>query len=258
MYYTLILSVLASGMLIGMLVLMEVGRRMGARHIEKDPEGARAGIGTIEGAVFALLSLLLAFTISGAALRFDARRQLVVEEANAIGTAYLRVDLLPAELQPELRELFREYLDSRVQVYLKLPDIKAAEEKLAGSTKLQGKIWTRAVAACREGGYQPAAILLLPAINQMIDITTTRTMATKMHPPQIIFWLLFGLGLGCSLLAGYSMAGAKTRNWIHMTGFTAVMAVTLFVILDIEFPLMGLIRTDAFDQVLVQLLESMK
>jgi hypothetical protein len=91
----------------------------------------------------------------------------------------------------------------------------------------------------------------------MIDIVTTRTMSTKMHPPEIIFGLLFGLSLGCALLAGYNMAEAKGSNWAHMIGFAAIMAVTFYVILDIEYPHLGLIRVDAFNEVLIALRASM-
>ncbi len=101
-------------------------------------------------------------------------------------------------------------------------------------------------------------MLLLPALNQMIDITTTRLMATKTHPPMIIFTLLFGLGLASALLAGYSMAGSRSRSWLHMLGFAAVTAIAVYVILDLEFPRLGLIRVDTFDQALMELRESMR
>src|SRR5262245_22835515 len=93
----------AGGLLAGMLVCLELGRRLGVRRLERDPQGALAGLGAVEGAVFGLYGLLIAFTFSGAPARFDARRQLIAEEANAIGTAYLRIDLLAAESQPALR-----------------------------------------------------------------------------------------------------------------------------------------------------------
>ena len=101
-------------------------------------------------------------------------------------------------------------------------------------------------------------MLLLPALNQMIDITTMRTMAARTHPPTIIFVMLAVLVLICSLLAGVGMAGGKSRNWIHIIGFAAILAVTLYVILDLEHPRLGLIRVEAFDQVLVELRQSMK
>ena len=87
-----VIPLLCGGLFLGLLLMMEAGRRLGVRRLAADPEGARAGIGAVEGAVFALLGLLIAFTFSGAASRFDDRRHLVAEEANAIGTAWLRID----------------------------------------------------------------------------------------------------------------------------------------------------------------------
>ena len=95
------------------------------------------------------------------------------------------------------------------------------------------------------------------ALNQMFDITTTRAAARKAHPPTIIFVMLFLLALGCALLAGYGMAGGKTRSWIHMLAFGAVIAVTVYVILDIEYPRRGLIRIDSADEVLLELRQRM-
>jgi len=256
--YIFAISLFALGLLLGMLILLEIGRRIGIRRMAQDAEGARAGVGAVEGAIFGLLGLLIAFTFSGAASRFDSRRQLIVEETNAIGTAYLRIDLLPISSQPALRESFRRYVDARLEVYRKLPDIQAAREELARATALQGEIWTRAVTACRAEGNPSATMLLLPALNQMIDITTTRTMAAQMHPPVIIFVMLAVLALVSSLLAGYSMAGGKTRSWIHMMGFAVIMAITVYVILDIEYPRLGFIHIDAFDQAMMELRQSMK
>ena len=246
------------GLFVGMLLLLETGRRIGLRRMAKDSEGASAGLGTVEGAVFGLMGLLIAFTFSGAASRFDTRRQLIGQEANAIGTAYLRLDLLPAAAQPALRESFRRYVDARLEVYRKLPDIEAAKQALAQAAALQGEIWTRAVSGSRQADGPQATMLLLPALNEMIDITTTRTVASQTHPPTIIFVMLGGLALAGSLLAGYGMAGGKTRSWIHMFIFAAIMAVTVYVILDLEYPRLGVIRIDAADRVLLELRDSMK
>jgi hypothetical protein len=244
---------------VGMLILLLVGRWIGAKHMASDPKGARTGTGTIEAAVFALLGLLIAFTFSGAVSRFDNRRHLIVEEANAIGTAYLRLDLLPAGAQSALRQDFRRYVEHRLEVFRKLSDERAARAETAVATTLQGKIWSQAVAASQAQGATPSApMLLLPALNQMIDITTTRTMALQLHPPLIIFGMLFLVALASALLAGYAMAGGKDRKWLHVIAFALVIALTVYVILDIEFPRLGLIRVDAFDQALVYLLETMK
>jgi len=253
-----VVPLLCGGLFLGLLLMMEAGRRLGVRRLATDPEGARAGIGAVEGAVFALLGLLIAFTFSGAASRFDDRRHLVAEEANAIGTAWLRIDLLPAAAQPPLRQLFRQYLDSRLATYRNVSDVDATRAEMLRSQRLQQEIWTQAVNAARDSGSQPAHVLVLPALNAMIDITTTRSMATQMHPPSIIYIMLGILTLAGAMLVGYGMAGGKARNWLHGIGFAVVMAAAVYVILDIEYPRFGLIRVDAADQVLVELRRSME
>ena len=93
-------TLFAAGLFIGMAVLLELGRRLRRHHRLRHGDSAGEGVGAIEGAVFGLMGLLLAFTFSGAASRFEGRRQLIVDEANAIGTAYLRLDLLPSAPRP--------------------------------------------------------------------------------------------------------------------------------------------------------------
>jgi hypothetical protein len=248
----------AGAIFLGMYLCLEIGLRLGKRQLALDPDGARQGIGAIEGAVFALLGLLVAFTFSGAASRFDDRRHLIREEANAIGTAWLRLDLLPKKACSDLQELFRQYLDARLATYSKLPDLAAARAEFARSNALQNEIWATAVAACRESGSQAAHMLLLPALNDMIDITTTRSEATKMHPPLVIFGMLGLLALVAALFAGYGMAGAKSRNWIHVLGLIAVITMTIYVIVDMEYPRFGLINVKSSDQVLIDVRASMK
>ena len=257
MQQTLVAGVFALGLLGGMLMLLEIGRRIGARRVAKDPEGVRVGFGAIDGAVFGLMGLLLAFTFSGAASRFDVRRQLIVEEANAIATAWLRLEALPASAQPALRESFRRYLDTRLAVYRKLSDVRASTDELARASALEGDIWRRAVAACQTAEGQRVTMLVLPALNEMFDVVTTRTVALRTHPPHVIFVMLAILALASALLAGHGMAGGR-RSWIHMLGYAAIISCTVYIILDLEFPRFGFIRVDAFDQVLVDLRESMK
>src|SRR5436190_7982584 len=141
----------AGSLLVAMLVLLEVGRRLGLRYAERTAS-TEPRFGNIEGAVFALFGLLLAFTFSGAGSRFDTRRLQIADEANAIGTAYLRLDLLTPEDQPALREQFRTYLSARLEVYRKFPDLAAVKEALARADQLQGGIWSAAVAATRSPG----------------------------------------------------------------------------------------------------------
>lgn len=247
----------ALGLFGGMILMVEIGRRAGLRWRARLMAGGAAGVGAVEAAVFALLGLLLAFTFQGAAARFDVRRGLIVEEANNIGTAWLRIDVLPASAQPAMRELFRQYLDSRLETYRKISDPVAVRAELARTAQLQNEIWQHAIASHRDGA-QPVGVLLLPALNQMFDIVTTRAMAIRTHPPLIVFIMLAILALASAFLAGHGMAGSKVRSWLHSIGFALILTITVYVIMDMEFPRLGFVRVDSFDEVLVTLRQGMK
>ena len=254
MNLTFVAVITATALFLGMLLLFDIGRSIGIARLARDPGGVANGAGPIEAAIFGLLGLLLAFTFSGAASRFEERRHLIAEETNAIGTAYLRIDLLPADVQPELRQLFRSYLDTRLQTYRNAGDANAMRAQLAAGTQLQRQIWDRSVAASRQPEMpNSVATLVIPALNQMIDITTSRTVATQNHPPTIIYVLLAGLSLVSALLAGYVMCDTKVRSWFYMLIIAGTISLTFYVIMDLEFPRLGLIRIDAADQTLVDL-----
>jgi len=237
---------------VGILVSLRAGRRIGLSAIERAGGAPNPSIGSLETAVFALLGLMIAFTFSGALTRFDVRRAQAIDESNAVGTAWLRIDLLPAQSQPALRDTFRRYVDSRIATYRALPDIAAARAEIERSQVLQAELWKLAVAATRVPGVPTSAeILVMPALNDMFDISATRIAATRIHPPTIIYLMLIGLALTAALLAGYQSAGEKGYDWVHKGGFAAIVALTVYVILDIEFPRLGFVRLDAIDQLLV-------
>jgi len=248
----------AALLFVAIIVALDVGRRVGLRRLAADPEGASAGTGAVEGAVFALLGLLIAFTFTGAAGRFDTRRQLVADEANDVGTAWLRLDMLPAEDQPALRGLFREYLAARVAVHQLLPDVQAAEAEQAHAVRLQGEIWALGTASVAKDGRPQVATLVLPAFNSMFDIATTRVATARMHVPGLIIGVLLGLTLLAALLAGYAMASPRSRSWLHMLAFAGIMALTVYVILDLEFPRAGFIKMSDADAPMIELLDSLK
>ena len=253
-------ALLAFGVIfLATLACIEAGMRVGRRALAGPDASRPAGLGTVETVAFGLLGLLLAFTFSGAASRFDGRRALIVEEANDIGTAWLRLDVLPPAFQPPLRDAFRRYTDSRILTYGKIAaaDFAGARAEYARSVEIQNEIWAGAVAACREAPSQ-ATIVLFPALNAMIDITTTRMAATETHPPAIVFAVLGLVSLGCALLAGYEMGASPARSWLHVVGYALIVAFILYVIVDFEYPRLGLIRVDDFDKYLVQVRESMK
>lgn len=216
---------------LGMVVCLELGYRMG-RYVAKKAENAHEGTSTIQAAVFALLGLLLGFTFANGISHLDQRRLLIIQESNAIGTAYLRLDLLPASQQPEMHQLFREYLEARLGAYEKLPDLKAAGEELALASQLQQKIWSHAIAASSADPTQNVARLLLPALNDMIDVTTSRT--------------------------GYDMARRRSRSWFHGLLYAVVISITIFTVLDLDYPRFGLIRLTAADNALTRLRDSIR
>jgi hypothetical protein len=251
-------ALLSLGLFAAMLGCLELGRRFGVRRMAADPDGVKSGTGPVDSAVFALLGLLLAFTFSAASNRYEARRQLILQEANIIGTAYLRLDLVAAQPRAELQQLFRDYLDSRLETYRRLEEPAAALAEYAHSVELQGRIWAKARDAARAMPSPASQQLLLPSLNEMFDIANTRRAAMWMHQPKIIFVMLIGVALAGAVLAGHSLATGRARSWIHIAAFAAVTSVALYVILDLEFPRFGLIRVDEIDQLLVDVRAGMK
>jgi len=237
---------------------MEVGRRIGKRQAARDAEGGREGVGVVNGAIFGLLGLLIAFCFSAASSRFEGRRDLIVAEANAIGTAWLRLDLWPTELQPEVRESFRRYTDLRIEIFRRLHEPDAARAAFDQSRGLQGRIWQRAVEFGRTERGQPLIMPVLGSLNEMFDAATRRNMAIYHHTPALIIAMIAVVSLVSAALAGFGMAGSRRRSWLHILGFSAVLSVTVYVILDLEYPRRGLIRVDDADRALVEVRESMR
>jgi hypothetical protein len=249
---------LCVGLLVGMAACLEVGYRLGILGYQRLAETSHEGVGAVETAVFGLLALLLGLAFAEGTVRLDARREFIVQEANAIGTAYLRLELLPQAERPAMRNLFRQYLDARIRIFQKLHDRKASEQELARSGQLQQEIWSRAITFSQTDPTQNVGRLLLPALNDMIDITTTRDVALTTRMPFLIYALLVGIALLSGLLVGYAMAEQKRRSWLHMVLYAAIVAFTLYVILDLDNPRAGWIRLTNADNTLVKLRDSMK
>lgn len=254
-YFGVIFSV---SLLVLMLACLELGRRYGLTKAEEESDAVTTGKRIIEGAFFGLLSLLIAFSFSGAVSRFDDRRALIIEEANDIGTAYLRIDLLAPDVQVRMRGLFPAYLDARLSAYHALPDVEEAQQHLAQSIDLQNQIWTLAVASTRDTTSHPdSGKLLLPALNTTFDTSNSRTWAAMTHPPVIIYALLFVIALICAFIAGSTLAPARTKSWLHRLGFALLTSLSIFVILEIEYPRLGFIDIEKYDQTLIDVKKSL-
>lgn len=250
-----------SALFLLIMTCLEIGWRLRIRNLPTETETSDAGLNAMDGAVFGLMGLLIAFTFSGAASRFEARRALIVQETNDIGTAYLRIDILPADTQPGLRQDFRDYVDSRLDFFAKISqeqDPDAARAVLARSTQLQNKIWQDATAATARQSSAAVTSLVLGSINSMIDITTTRLVAMETHPPVAVYLALGTLVLASSMLVGYGMAKSGRRNWSHMLIYAGSLALALYLIVDMDYPRLGVVRVDSVDHILVDLRSTMK
>ncbi|MFZ4509100.1 MAG: DUF4239 domain-containing protein [Fimbriimonas sp.] len=237
-----------------MLLASHLGRRVGARKGQSDKDGSQI----LEGAILNLLGLLLAFTFSGAVGRMDHRRDLILSEANAIGTAYLRIDTLPKEDQPALRMTFRKYADARLAYYHSLNDIAALAAIGQETNILESQIWKSAVSSSQKSPSPATMSTLLPAINDMFDIATTRIVARQMHPPMVIYLLLAGIAVVSAFIAGLGFGPVPKSPMAWTIGYALLMSAIFFVILDIEHPRSGFFRVDDFDEVLVQARQAME
>jgi hypothetical protein len=242
---------------VGMLGFQLLGHRFGVRRAARQPSAGCDGTSAIEASLFALLGLLVAFTMSAAQDRLDARRRLAVDEANAIGTAYLRLDLLPDTARPPVRDEVREYVEARIAFYDNLFDLGTAQAQHRRSLQLQQQIWRDVLLAASRTEDTAARMLLVPAVNQMIDLTTARDFALRTHVPLAILNLLVLLAFACAFFAGVGMAKNRRVSRLHVLAFASIMAVTAYVILNVEFPRAGFVRLGAVDALLRDVRDSM-
>jgi hypothetical protein len=255
---TILLSVLFAAFLFaGILGCMRLGWSTGRKRLQSLGEDSQAGLGAIDGAVFGLMGLLIAFTFTGAASRFDARRSLITEHTNAIGTAWLRLDLLAEPEREKARDGFRRYVDTQMEVVRNAGDPEAVQAGMNRLSTIQQEIWSTLVQAVRNDKSLPLSQTVLPPANEMFDLTTTRLMASRQHPPLAVFVMLSVLMLVSGLLAGYGMAKSERQSMLHLFGFAAIMSFSVYLILDIEYPRLGLVGIDSFDQSIIELRKSM-
>jgi uncharacterized membrane protein YeiB len=234
-----------------------LGHHIGARWRAQGQGGYNESTSAIQSSLFALLGLLIAFTISGGQDRLDARRHLIVEEANTIETAYLRLDLLPPAAQPALREMFRRYTENRIAYFQQMSHLEYSRLLHDRAGQLQRQIWTAATEATRDSPDLPAALLTLPAINAMIDVTTSRDAALRTHVPISMFALLLLLAFSCALLAGMEMSKQPRPSAFHVLAFAGTLALTCYVMVNIELPRIGFAPLAPIDALLAQVRQHM-
>jgi hypothetical protein len=140
MIFLLFAMGVAAGIFFGSLFLLEYGRRLGARRLGREGNDAFTVLNAVEGAVFALMGLLLAFALAGALQRFDERRQQILQEATAISTAYDRLDLLPGDARIQIKAKLKDYLKARIELYDLPIDFSLTKGAAVHSSEQQAKI----------------------------------------------------------------------------------------------------------------------
>jgi uncharacterized membrane protein YraQ (UPF0718 family) len=231
----------------GVLVSLEVGYRLSRRA------GAPAVAEALSASVVGLSTLLLAFTYSLSQARFDERRLLVVKEANAIGTLYLRAGFLPAQGRDDLRGLLRQYLAVHIESAEASGDAERLEQVFQENGRLQERLWE--VLQSQVDTMNPSVLLLTAtALNAVIDVSAERVAEWQTRIPAVVLVLLIAAILINGLLVGYRPATSR-RSPLHWGMYTVLMVMVMGTLLDMNRPTTGFIRTSV--QPLVDLQDSL-
>jgi len=220
----------------------ETGYRIGRRTQAKASEATKSHINIVQGTILGLLSLLLSFTLAMAVSRFETRKQLVVEEANSIGTASLRARLLQEPSRAQVIDMLRLYVDTRLETTETGQDegrSKALQERAA---QLQDQLWVLGVDAARKDEHSITAGLFIQALNDVFDEREKRTIALSNHVPEsVVILLIIGAVLGASTV-GFTCGLAGSRRTALQWALSLLIVLVIFVILDLDRPRLGLIR----------------
>jgi hypothetical protein len=203
-----------------------------------------------------LLFLLLAFTFGMSVSRYDNRRQNIVEESNAISTALLRADLYAEKERLVFRQDFQQYIECRIEYYKAGRNIERLRLSNEHANSISKRLWQRATRLSFDHTNTDATRQMIPALNEMIDITTTRAAGEKAKVPDSIIWLLFVLACITSFYSGYSAALKGSIDWLVEFGFCLMISVTVLFIFDLDRPFRGLVTLDESNKNIIELRNS--
>ena len=219
------------------LLAAEGGYRLGALIRARAGSKEVAELGTTVGGLLGILGLLLAFTFGMAGERFDRRKTLVLEEANAIGTTWLRTDLIQEPQRTQARDALREYTQARLDAV----DASKRGEAIARSERIQGTLWSVASAAAATDPTATVA-LFVAAVNEVIDMHARRVTAAMRNPiPPAIFATLYAVALLVLATMGYARGLTGARGAVATVILTLVLSVVIILILDLDRPYEGLL-----------------
>lgn len=245
------------GVLLGAVVLMlfaeELGYRFGQVRSRGPNRESDARVGGIVGAELGLLAFLLAFTFGLAGSRFDTRRQVLLDEANAIGTAYLRAAMLPPPHDTQVRSLLREYVDARLRAVQE----GSLEEGIRKSEALHGQLWAEAIAATSEDNRSVPTGLFVQALNEVIDLHATRLQAgLRSRIPTPVWVVLFGVAALSFLAVGYHGGLTRTSRSPAVYLVAVTFAIVTWMIVDLDRPGEGILKVS--QKPMIELREMMK
>jgi hypothetical protein len=239
--YTVPIGIVLVALFAAMLATWEIGRRIGIRERARSDEDARTHASGLLGALLGLLALLLGFTFSMAAQRFETNREMVAHEANAIGTAYLRTDLAAEPERLALKSLIRRYVDTRVHFYESKIDLVKRNAVTAESRRLQDEMWRRTMVTAASAPT-PTTALLVEAVNELIDEQGLRLQAARNHVPPTILWLLAFMSAIATGLMGFVSGFGNRRHRAPTVVVIGLIALVIVVIVDLDRPTRGFIR----------------
>lgn len=234
------------------LLFYELGYRIGRWREQRSTGEISGPTGMIVGSILALIAFLLAIAMGMAGDRFDTRRGLVQQEANAIGTTYLRAGYLPEPASSQIRDLLVEYIPLRIAT----PDREELQANIDRSVELQQQMWGIAQDVARENSSDVVA-LFLEGLNEVIETHSQRiTAGLYARVPPTILWLLIG-GIALSAgLVGYSAGLNGRRSLIIATILIIALGTVITLVIDIDRPADGLIETS--QQPLINLQDSIE
>ncbi|HEY5705121.1 MAG TPA: hypothetical protein VIS96_06065 [Terrimicrobiaceae bacterium] len=223
------------------LLSIEGGFRLGRRRIRRTEPEKESSVGEMVGASLGLLALLLAFTFGLAASRFEARRQVFLDEVNAIGTAYLRAALLPETDRTDARKLLREYVDVR------LGGVRSGKvkEAIRRSEDLQASLWAKAVALGQKSPTSIVIGLFIQSLNELIDLHTKRvTTGLRSRIPNVIWLVLYAITVLAMAEMGYHSGLAGKRRPLSIPAVALAFPAVMLLIADLDRPGEGVIRVN--------------
>jgi hypothetical protein len=232
------------------LLCAEGGYRLG-KYRGRQVQEKEAQVGEMITAMLGLLAFVLAFTFGLAAARFDTRRQVLLDEANAIGTTYLRAAMLP-ERRNEIRALLAEYVDTRLAAV----ESKKIAEGIVRSENLQNQLWEHAVAIAEKSPNSIIVGLFVQSLNEMIDLHAKRvTVGVRNRIPLAIWAALYGVSILSFATMGYYIGLTGTNRSPAIIAVALTFALVIGLIADLDRPQEGTLKVS--QQALIDLRRSM-